>query len=116
MDSNGNSHSTCNILPAKMKNRTHTLTANLWKYQGEAPWHFVTIENVIADELKKDWPWPRRGFGSIPVEVTIGKSKWKTSVFPEKKGTFLLPIKKEIRVKEELFPGQKTELHIRVLS
>ena len=43
------------------------------------------------------------GFGSVPVIVMIGKTRWKTSIFPDKRsGTYLLPIKAEVRKKENI--------------
>lgn len=45
----------------------------------------------------------KRGWGSLPVMATIGKTTWKTSIFPDKKrGAYLLPIKAEVRKKEEI--------------
>jgi hypothetical protein len=47
-----------------------------------------------------------KGWGSLPVEVTIGKTTWKTSIFPDSKsGTFILPIKAVVRKKEEVYEG-----------
>jgi len=45
------------------------------------------------------------GWGSIPVEVTVGKSTWITSLFPLKKEGYFLPVKKLILKKENLRPG-----------
>ena len=38
----------------------------------------------------------RRGFGSVKVEARIGGSRWSTSVFPQTKGGWFLPVKKAI--------------------
>jgi hypothetical protein len=39
----------------------------------------------------------RRGFGSVKVAVTVGESRWSTSVFPLKGGNgYFLPVKKAI--------------------
>ncbi len=69
-----------------------------------------------SDEIKKDWIWPRKGFGSIPVNATIGGTSWKTSIFPEKGGTYLLPIKKLVREEENLKAGDFVEIQIVVIS
>ncbi len=99
-----------------MKTATHTINARIWLYPGKAAWYFITIEKEDAREIKADYPWPRRGFGAIPVNATIGKTTWKTSVFPEKTGTYLLPIKKEIRTKEDIHERDEISITLKVIS
>ena len=49
---------------------------------------------------------PPRGFGSVRVEVTLGETTWRTSVFPEAaSGCFVLPVKKAVRRAEGVDPG-----------
>ena len=86
--------------------------SKVWLYEGDSPWHFATINKKTSLEIKKEYPFPRRGFGSIPVNVTIGKTTWKTSIFPDKDGTYLLPLKKEIRNKENIKAGDTIALTI----
>lgn len=99
-----------------MKSEEHIIKSRVWIWQGDSPWHFATIEKEDADEIKKDWPWPRRGFGAIPVNVSVGKTIWKTSIFPEKGGTYLLPIKKRVRESEKIGVGDTIELTIQVVA
>lgn len=98
------------------KYRNHKITSRVWEWEGDSPWHFVTIEKDDALEIKKHWPWPRRGFGSIPVRVKLGKSEWKTSIFPEKGGTYILPIKKSIRAAENIIKGDTISFTLEVIS
>ena len=89
-------------------------TSELWLYPGEGAWHFLTLPNDVADEIV-DLVAERAGFGSIPVEVRIGASTWKTSVFPDKKSaSFVLPVKKSIRVSEGLEDHAAVVVHLRV--
>jgi len=87
-----------------MKKGNFYLTGLLWKYQGKGAWYFVTINKDTAEEIKKFSLW-RHGWGSIPVVVKIGNSQWKTSIFPDKNGEYVLPVKKEIRIAERLVEG-----------
>lgn len=101
-----------------MKNEAHLITSRVWLWQNEGPgaWHFITIEKNEADPIKKDWHWPRKGFGSIPVKVKVGKTEWQTSIFPEKGGSYLLPIKKLIRDQENIKVGDSISLQITVIE
>lgn len=99
-----------------MKSAAYPLRAKVWLYQGDSPWHFITIKKSDADEIKREYVWPRRGFGAILVQVTVGKTTWTTSIFPDKDGTYLLPLKKEIRVKENIKAGSIVAVSIEVIT
>ena len=75
----------------------------VWLYPGMAGWHFVTIPVNQGKEIKKNFGKIARGFGSLRIRATVGKTSWDTSVFPDKKsGSYLLPIKAKIRKKEKI--------------
>jgi hypothetical protein len=90
------------------------ISGKLWMWQGKGAWHFVTIEKDDAEGIVEQYMWPRRGFGSIPVKVTMGKTSWKTSIFPEKGGSFLLPIKKSVREVEGIKVDDTVKITIEV--
>lgn len=69
-----------------------------------AGWHFIYLPKKESREIKERFGKNARGWGSLPVMVNVGKTSWKTSIFPDKKSeTYLLPLKKEVRVKEGMF-------------
>jgi hypothetical protein len=88
--------------------------AQLWLWDGDAAWHFVTVPEDVSDEIE-DQAGARRGFGSVPVQVQIGSSTWATSVFPDsKRGAFLLPVKKQVRTREGLEVGDVVAVELAV--
>lgn len=89
-----------------MKN--FSFTAKLWIYPGNAAWHFVTVPKKESAEIREKHGKYARGFGSLPVSVTIGTTTWNTSIFPDRRsGTYLLPVKAQVRRKEGLEEGEK---------
>lgn len=87
--------------------------ATIWVYSGESAWHFISLPKKVAEEVRAKNSGPRRGWGSIPVMVTIGATTWKTSIFPSKEyGTFLLPLKAQVRKREEIGEGSKIHLKL----
>lgn len=91
----------------------HSFKVKLWKYPGPGGWCFLTLPKPLASKLLKSVTGPRRGWGSIRVEVVIGNSKWKTSIFPDKKsGSYLLPVKAGVRVRENLKEGRMVECEL----
>ncbi len=85
----------------------HRFSANVWLYPGEtASWHFMTVPKALSLKLKAKHGANARGWGSLPVEVSIGKTRWTTSIFPDaKSGTYLLPLKASVRHAEGLMDG-----------
>lgn len=79
--------------------------AKIWLWPGDAPWHFVTIPKTIAAGIKSLSEGMRAPTGSVRVVVTIKDVRWKTSLFPTKERTYLLPIKAEVRKKAKIGVG-----------
>ncbi len=78
-------------------------TGTLWQYSGQAAWFFVTLPPEFAAVIKQMDIAPKRGFGSLRVQAYVGVSVWLTSIFPDSKsGSYVLPIKKEVRTKNQL--------------
>jgi hypothetical protein len=95
-------------------------TADLWRYTGEAAWYFVTLPHDVADDvehLASETPdGPRRGFGSVRVEVNVGATTWRTSLFPDSaSASFVLPVKKAVRLAEDLDDGSPVAVRLTVL-
>lgn len=90
-----------------------SFVSKLWKYaSAKSAWFFVTLPSETADQIRFFYPH-RHGFGSVPVRVSIGESVWKTSVFPDKKtGSFILPIKSEIRKAERIREGDELSISL----
>jgi hypothetical protein len=71
-----------------------------------AGWHFVNVPKKQSNEIKKLYGTLTHAWGAVPVAVTICNTRWKTSIFPDKKsGSYLLPLKAEVRKKEQVFAG-----------
>ena len=84
-----------------MKYNQYKMSVKVWLYPGMAGWHFLGISKKQSAEIRKHFGMYARGWGSLPVCVTLGKTTWKTSIFPDKKsGSYLLPLKAEVRKKE----------------
>ena len=89
-----------------MMRSSYTVKAKIWIYTGAAAWHFITLPQKTADDIRKRYGMFARGWGSLPVTVKVGKTEWKTSVFPDKKSkSYLLPLTAAVRKAENLTAG-----------
>jgi hypothetical protein len=96
---------------------TYEFAADLWRYTGQAAWYFVTLPHDVADDIDEISADARRGFGSVPVEVTVGATTWKTSIFPDTKSeSFVLPVKKAVRVAEDLADGSAIVVRLTLVA
>ena len=76
-----------------------TVTAPIWLWsEGKGSWHFLTVPADEAIEIRvHSFGGGRSGFGSVRVEATINGVTWRTSVFPQKSGGYILPVKADVR-------------------
>ena len=96
---------------------TYTFNEELCLYHGNGAWYFITLPAEYADEIKQISTAIKRGFGSVKVSATIGKTVWNTSIFPDSNSkSYLLPIKKEIRTKNNLQVDKKAKVVISILG
>lgn len=87
----------------------------LWEARTDS-WVFANLPEDVADEIEDAAPEPRRGFGAVRVEVTVGASTWRTSVFPSKQdSTFVLPVKRAILKAEGLAVGETVKVRLRTV-
>lgn len=99
-----------------MAKSCYILTSNVWQYPGMAGWHFISVPKKESAEIKKKFGGNARGWGSLPVMVTLGTTSWKTSIFPDKQsGTYLLPLKAQVRKKEAIFARDSVSFSIEIL-
>jgi len=83
------------------------VTAPLWVWNGEkGSWHFLSVPADQGVEIRVQALGPRTGFGSVKVEATIGDVRWRTSIFPQKSGGYVLPVKAEVRRRAGIAAGE----------
>lgn len=99
------------LLKKVLNKPSFNFEAEIWLYDGPAAWHFVTLPKDLAKVINELFADQKRGFGSLPLEVTIDIVTWQTSMFTSD-GTFILPIKKAILKEANLAAGDKVEIEI----
>ena len=92
-----------------------TVTAPIWLWgEGKGSWHFLTIPPEESVEIRpaSGAEGPRRGFGSVRVEASINGVAWDASIFPQKSGGYILPIKADVRRRAEVAAGDEVTVSL----
>lgn len=88
--------------------------AELWRWDARRHevWTFVSLPHDASAEIREIAGAIPRGFGSVRVTATIGRTTWKTSIFPDGDGSYSLPIKKAVRTAESLDLGDTATVRV----
>jgi len=78
--------------------------AEVWYWRGPAPFFFVTVPAPLSAEIRDVANAVSYGWGVIPVRAQIGRTRWRTSMFP-RDGLYALPVKVAVRRAEEIDDG-----------
>ena len=95
-----------------------TVTAPIWLWsEGKGSWHFLTIppDDAVEIRLESAASGVRRGFGSVRVDATINGVSWRTSIFPQKSGGYILPIKADVRRRANIAAGDEVTVGLELL-
>jgi hypothetical protein len=92
--------------------------ADLWVWDARRTetWTFVSVPPEYSAEIAEWAAGIPRGFGSVRVEATIGRTTWRTSVFPGGDGRYALPVKKAVRKAEQLDIGGPVTVRLEILD
>ena len=85
----------------------------VWFWRGPAPWYFVTVPDEECGLLEETSPLVSYGWGMIPVTASIGRTEWKTSLFP-KDGRYIVPLKAWVRKAERVQLGDVVVVQLTV--
>ncbi len=90
--------------------------AMLWLYQGKAAWHFITLPAELSEQIRFFTSGNKTAWGSVRVSVTIGDTKWNTSIFPDSKlGSYGLPVKAAVRKAQNIQVGDVVSVRLDVV-
>ncbi len=93
---------------------TLTFTAEVFFWKGPAPWYFLAIPEELSREIKAIERLSTYGWGMIPVNATIGNTRWYTALWP-KDGCYILPLKVPVRKAEKIEEGDTVRAQIEVI-
>jgi len=85
----------------------------VWEWRGPAPFFFVSVPDEESAELEAMSSLVTYGWGMIPVEATIGLTRWTTSLFP-KDGRYVVPLKGAVRTAEGIGIGDTVKVRLGV--
>lgn len=85
----------------------------IFYWRGPAPFLFVAVPEEPSGALKAISSSVTYGWGVIPVHARIGKTEWKTSLFP-KEGRYLVPIRMSVQKAENLDLGDSVVIQLEV--
>jgi hypothetical protein len=80
-------------------------------WRGPSPFFYAPTPAQYAEELRQVAKAVTYGWGMLPVEARIGGVVFTTSLFP-KDGTYLLPLKAEVRRKANITAGDRIVVEI----
>ena len=85
----------------------------IFYWRGPAPFLFVAVPEEPSRDLKAISAMVTYGWGVIPVHVRIGKTEWKTSLFP-KEDRYLVPLRMSVQKSENLEVGDNVVIRLEV--
>ncbi|MEL1242402.1 DUF1905 domain-containing protein [Flavobacterium flavipallidum] len=89
---------------AKIK---YDFSAEVWQHKAPGGWYFISLPKNLAIEIRSALQSEEEGWGRLKAIAKTGKSEWKTAIwFDTKKNSYLLPLKAEIRKKENITAGK----------
>lgn len=95
------------------KIKKYKFKGKVWMHKGPAGWHFVTLPKMLAKKIRINHGLDEEGWGRLKTKAVIGKSKWQTAIwFDSKFQSYLLPVKSEIRSREQIDSGDKVSVKL----
>ena len=104
-------------------NESIAVTLPLARWQGDrGTYHLVTLTGEAAEQvamharIERLETGTRRGFGSVKVVARIGDTRWRTSLFPQRRQSeWVLLVGRKVMRAEGLVEGEAVWVEIELL-
>lgn len=91
----------------------YEFSATPWQHASPGGWYFVSLPQELAQEIREMLKSEEEGWGRLKATAKTSNSEWKTAIwFDTKKNTYLLPLKAEIRKKENIKVGEDIKVTV----
>lgn len=95
--------------------RDYSARVTVRRYK-QTNWHLAQLPPKTGSLIRKRFGATARGWGSIRVELRIGRTSWATSLFPDRKSkSYVFLIKAAVRKAEALGAGDAVTVQVRIL-
>jgi hypothetical protein len=84
-------------------------------WRGPSPYFYAPVPAEHAGELRRITRLVTYGWGMTPVNARIGEVAFYTALFP-KDGTYLVPLKAEVRRRADITAGDVIQVELTVRS
>ena len=89
----------------------------VFRWEANPAFFLVSLPKSASTEIHEISEGLTNGFGSLKVEAQVGSVTWRTSIFPESHtGLFDLPLKAEVRKKNNLVEGSPVSVSLELLG
>jgi hypothetical protein len=94
----------------------YTARAEVWIYPGKGGWHFLTLPERESAEIREVSRGFSQPWGTLPALATIGGTRWRTYIAPDRKTrAHHLPLKAAMRKEENIRSGDRIRFQIEIL-
>jgi hypothetical protein len=101
---------------------THPLSfsGTVWEFFSEkvsGGWFLVSLPPDVGEEIAFLTAENRRPFGSVKVQLTLGGSTWKSSLFRDSKiDSYVMLLRKDVREAEGIGAGDTVTVTVKLLG
>lgn len=94
-------------------NITYEFTTSVWRHPSPGGWYFVSLPIEFSEEIRQNMKWQEEGWGKMKSKAKIRETLWDTAIWYDTKlGTYILPLKADIRKKEKIEIGNILDVEI----
>ena len=87
--------------------------AEVMLWEVDPAYHYLPVPVEESNQIAELMGGRTRGFGTVPVEATIGSTTWRTSLLRDAdNGCYLLLLKKAVRAAEGLAAGSRARVRL----
>lgn len=101
-----------------MSHPSYRFSAELFRSgTGPGTWVMLAVPFEQADAIDDVSQGSQHGFGSVRVEVSIGTTTWRTSLFPDsRRQSFIMGVKQSVRRAEGIDAGDVVDVEVTLVD